>query len=527
MRLATATTAALLLVLCLPLTAGAELAAWFAPSASKIMRDAKPARTPAWDLAAARNEDEACQLVLLSDEALAGVRVTVSELGHTRGKGSLRAAMNKVEYVPIKKENTPYPDPLPPLTDLDLSPNQAQPVWITVRVPASAAPGTYKGTVRVQSSAKSVELPLTVRVWDFALPATPSCVTAFGMEAGHIATQHQVKRDSTELRKLYRKYYEFMLDRKCSPYSVGVDIDSELAMKYLSDPRVTSFMIPYSADDETLRKSIKRVVDAGLLGKSYFYPIDEPARPEQIDELGKIAQRVRGIEPNARIVVPFDKNPPFDAKARMTDLMFGKVNVWCPGSWLWDDANVWFPERGKDTSLGATMDARRKAGDALWWYVCCNPGRPYANFWVDQSAATHRILFWQQKMKGVQGILYWNVCWWEPNWGCPDPWKGLTTVTQINPNIYGDGSLIYPGKQVGVDGPVSSVRLEVIRDGIEDFEYLTLADSRIGAGASAKYISRLARSLVDFDEDPAKIEQVRRELGDAIEKATIDARKRL
>ena len=67
------------------------------------------------------------------------------------GKGSLRPTLFKVEYVPIEKEKIPYPDPLPPLTGpFDLQPKQAQPVWISVRVPKDAAPGVYRGTVKRQ-----------------------------------------------------------------------------------------------------------------------------------------------------------------------------------------------------------------------------------------------------------------------------------------------------------------------------------------------------------------------------------------
>jgi hypothetical protein len=42
----------------------------------------------------------------------------------------------------------------------------------------------------------------------------------------------------------------------------------------------------------------------------------------------------------------------------------------------------------------------------------------------------------------------------------------------IGTGFYGDGSLLYPGKKVGIDGPVSSLRLEVLRDGLEAFDYL-------------------------------------------------------
>ena len=50
--------------------------------------------------------------------------------------------------------------------------------------------------------------------------------------------------------------------------------------------------------------------------------------------------------------------------------------------------------------------------------------------------------------------------------------------------LNGEGSLIYPGSGVkentgqrNVDGPVSSIRFELLREGIEDYEYLWLLSS--------------------------------------------------
>ena len=118
-------------------------------------------------------------------------------------------------------------------------------------------------------------------------------------------------------------------------------------------------------------------------------------------------------------------------------------------------------------------------GDRLWWYVCCGPGEPYNNFFVTMPALSHRVLFWQQKREKIEGLLYWETAWWNPA-NVKDPWTDMATVKEINRNLRGDGSLFYPGKQVGVDGPVSSQRLEMVRDGLEDFDYLTLANAFLG-----------------------------------------------
>jgi hypothetical protein len=97
----------------------------------------------------------------------------------------------------------------------------------------------------------------------------------------------------------------------------------------------------------------------------------------------------------------------------------------------------------------------------------------------------------------------------------------------LEPRKCGDGMLLYPGNKVGIDGPVGSLRLEVLRDGLEDFDYLALADQRLGPDASRPFIARIARTLTDYERDPLKLEAVRRALGAALEKATAEKRKAL
>jgi predicted Zn-dependent protease len=492
-------------------TAFADITAWFAPSAFKVMRDARPSdRSPLrWELAAARNEVEACQLVLLADEPVRGLTVTVSDL---RGvKGALRPELFEVRYVPCGKEKILYPDPLPPLKGpLDLGPGRAQPVWISVKVPKDTAPGTYSGRMTARAGAWRREFPLSIKVWDFAVPDTPASRTAFGISYEMAADFERVKLDSAEGKALRRRYYEFLLDHRCSPYLLPVDLMSEEAVPYLDDPRMTSFLIPIgSRTDDDLRALIGHLKNGGWFAKSYFYEIDEPITKASFDALAAYSDRLRKIEPACRAVAPFWGNPDWDASLRTKDVLLGRINIWCP-HYLYLDG---FP------GTREFLKSRKKAGDEYWWYICNNPRRSMNNIQIDMPAVPHRVLFWQQKREGIQGFLFWGVNYWNKQY-IDDPWKNQDT---LGDDLYGDGSLIYPGAEVGVDGPVGSLRLEVIRDGLEDFDYFTLADEWLGPEASAAFVNRIARSLTDFDEDPLKLEQVRRELGAALERTSRNA----
>jgi hypothetical protein len=493
----------------------AGVTAWFTPSAWKVMRDERPAARPPlrWELTAARNEVEGCQLALFSTKLVKDATVTVSSL--VGKKGRLEASLFKVGYVPCRKEKILYPDPLAPLNGpFDLQPGQAQPVWISVRVPKDAAPGVYRGKLKARAGAWSAEFPLSIRVWDFALPDAPACQTAFGISYDMAAEFEGVKLGSAEGKVMAKRYYEFMLDHRCSPNLLPIDLTSREAIPYLKDPRMTSFLIPTGGKtDDDLRALVGYLQAGGWFAKSYFYEVDEPITKKSFDALVAYTDRLRRIEPRYRAVTPFWGNPDWDPKLKATDVMLGRVNIWCP-HYLYLDG---FP------GAREFLKVRRNAGEAYWWYICNNPRRSMNNIQIDMPALPHRILFWQQKREGIQGFLFWAINYWNRQF-IHDPWQDQDT---LGDDLYGDGSLVYPGAKIGVPGPVGSLRMEVIRDGIEDFDALTLADDWLGPEASMTYVTRIARSLKDFEEDPVKFEAVRRELGAALEAAAVKARKKL
>jgi len=64
--------------------------------------------------------------------------------------------------------------------------------------------------------------------------------------------------------------------------------------------------------------------------------------------------------------------------------------------------------------------------------------------------------------------LYWSVNWWLK----VDPFENANN-TRWKQN--GNGLLFYPGKE----GPIASLRLEIFRDGMEDYEYIQLLMQRL------------------------------------------------
>ena len=75
----------------------------------------------------------------------------------------------------------------------------------------------------------------------------------------------------------------------------------------------------------------------------------------------------------------------------------------------------------------------------------------------------------------------------------------------------GDGYLIYPGKPIGHDGPVASIRLKQVREGITDHSYLSFLQRLIRKAESegrevpdARMALQQALDIVDIPSEGIK-----------------------
>jgi hypothetical protein len=468
----------------------ADYQIWFQNSTVKVFQDDPPGGTAGVRLTAARQETESFQVVIRAGaEPLRKVAVQVSDLRQETG-ARLSAdclALFRVAYVFLPARNRNHPDALPPFTPCDVPAGQNQPVWIDLAVPREAAPGIYRGTVTVQPAglpAKTGTIELTV--WRFALPEVPCSRTAFGVNEEAIAAAHGVAPGSAAHQRLKRAYYELLVAHRAVPYSLPVPLESAEAAQYLDDPRVTAFCVPYTDDAAALSRLAAFLRAKGWLRKAYLYLVDEPFTKEHYELLRERATRVHAADPGFRIVVPYFREPTFAAEGGAHGLLTGLCDIWCP--------KVNFYQEG-------FLSARRQLGEEVWWYVCWEPGAPYANLYVDMAGVDHRALFWQQAHYQVQGFLYWNTTYWNPQAGSTDPWTDMATVKDLSPTVYGDGSLLYPGAKVGVDGPVASIRLKLIREGLEDVEYLRLLEARDGQDAVRAVTGKIVQGLDAYSRD--------------------------
>merc|ERR1719409_92367 len=157
-----------------------------------------------------------------------------------------------------------------------------------------------------------------------------------------------------------------------------------------------------------------------------------------------------------------------------------------------------------------------------WGYHCIEPaGEEYLNTFIERPLIEERLLFWLAASRRYQGWLYWADNLWRscPQAPWPSPPKHVLSfanathpaLTNFDPANYiwckdpdrlydifanGDGYFVYPGPA----GPIPSVRLEAIRDGLEDWE-----------------LFEMVKSPLSEDDGPARVREL---VGEAVSSPT-------
>jgi hypothetical protein len=86
----------------------------------------------------------------------------------------------------------------------------------------------------------------------------------------------------------------------------------------------------------------------------------------------------------------------------------------------------------------------------------------------------------------------------------------------------GDGNLFYPGlpelPNIEAHQPITSLRMKLLREGIEDYEYLVLFERSLGSEAAVEMAASVTKKSTWWERDLSEILSVRHSLAEAIEK---------
>lgn len=405
-----------------------------------------------------------------------------------------RVSVQAVGYVEVLKANYVrdrdgwWPDPLLPLDwpgsgRAGLGPaarafaalGETQPLWVTVRCPAGQRPGLYRGAVTLRPAGlPECRVPLTVQVRAFSLPARPRLKTAFAFFEGEYRNYY--RRPMTLEQR--RAAEAFLLDHRLNP----MNLYTPFAWPPLEDlpglrqRGLNAYCLGYCPDTVAkfgdllyyryLRDYRDWLATAGADRDAWLYGYDEPHCRPDWEQLKGVIREVYSL---VEAVAP---GLPRASTTAIVPELFGAVNLWVPQTMQVVRADT----------LG-----RRKAGDQVWTYVACTPPHPFANYFIEYPALDQRLLGWQTWQERCTGFLYYATNLWRPNYEAPaaaavapegkvaEPLRWPDRPWNPRPEkdfaFNGDGLLVYPHP----DGSLlSTVRLEAIGDGFEDYDYLCL-----------------------------------------------------
>lgn len=529
------------------------------------------------NLKGARNEFESFQLIITADSgALSGVDVNVGELRDDHG--NVIAASNimiyKEGYINVTTVSTiqgatgEWPDALIPKKDAyagevrnafptAVGAGRNQPVWIEIYIPPTASAGVYTGSATVTATGQNpVVVPIQLTVWDFTLPSTSTLKSAHSVDyhlvpVGHGLGAYTAPPSAAHLKlvKLYAKanlLHRLTTDYLPAPHQMGGTLSNgvtnwgsfdtafaglingteALPGGRLPGAKFTSYRMSVYAHETDL--PFMRDIAAHAKAKGWFdrlfqYTLDEPSTSAHWTTIKTRANALHQADPALRSLVTTSiQNATTNGVATLIDLFVPTIRFM--------DNKPYGREPGGEVPGGAGTigNQRSKYPAETWWYQACGShgcgmvgGGQYdpegyhldwPAYMIDLPAMFSRIMEWQSFKYNIQGELYYDMVY---AFGQRDPWVG-----QYDFGGNGDGTLYYPGKPSKIGGtthiPIESIRLKLLREGMEDYEYMNLLKSLGEEAYANQQVARVVTNTYTWTKDPLLLYDAREKMAGQI-----------
>ncbi|MDI6827712.1 MAG: DUF6067 family protein, partial [Armatimonadota bacterium] len=509
------------------------LKVWAADPLIKILPDTPASEYPAvLKVEAVRNEYESAQLVVTPDKDIKNLTVKICRLSGP-SKVIPRVEAHFIGYAHIDKgtpETPPeylitqapadIPDVLLEAKSISAKASRNQPIWFTVYVPKNCEAGVYKGEVTVEADSITANVPIEIKVYPITLPDERTLYLTNWFSPGNIAKFHGLEMWSEPYWKMLEAYARCMAEHRQNV--VITPIMDLIIVRYDSSGNRTLDFSRFDRWVELFKKAgVIGIIEGGHLGGrseweatdfnaslpmtynadgsikpnpqikttseeerqflSWFMPAlqkhleekgwidiyvqhlaDEPI-PANAESYKKLASWVREFAPKLRII-----------DACMANEIAGAIDIWVPLPQHFESHTKFFRER-------------QALGEEVWFYTCLTPKGKYMNRLLDFQLIRTRLLHWLNFKYCLTGYLHWGFNFWRG-----DPY----TDWQSDWLPPGDSHIVYPGKR----GPLSSIRLEALRDGVEDYELLKLLEKRHPRKAR-QICNSVVRTMTDYTLD--------------------------
>jgi hypothetical protein len=403
-----------------------------------------------------------------------------------------------------------------------------QPLWLQVSVPYGTPAGTYTGSVQVVADGNSTSVPIAVTVSAVTLPKTNqvsgSLLTAFNFSPQSYGAKVNALYGTAPQTSL-SELFSFFASYRLSPNNWGYG-NPRRPSGYTSDRRWwldKSAQMVSAAGEPSQFASMWIPVSNQRWSPSTYVGGVSPYKPQR---WCKYLRSVHGFWQKHGWLSSYpylwgmDEPGPtsfrtVEKQAEAAHSCFGGSHVIVTGRptaqnrFLWnggkDDVDDWVvlasryygkytnPALSRRGISHATQNLKpineaRRRGKQIWAYTYDSASHSTPGFTATEPLSDPRLFVDWTALEGITGLLY---------------GQGTTTYpTKGNPLVSDDkgkGSyvLVYPGR----NGPIASARLEVLREGVEDWEILNVVRQKHGDVA----VRRLLAGLFSTTSGGAKL----------------------
>jgi hypothetical protein len=523
----------------------------------KVFKTASVTGTGGAALMGARNEFVSFQIVLTGGQNGVSVSTGTPLTGRAGTIPNANITIYREDYVTTAQPSAAgryvgaWPDILIPTVDrlygqvrrafpVDIPSGQNRVAFVDVLIPRDQPAGGYDGSLVVSNgSGGNAMVPVHLDVRDFTLPSTSSLRSLFSMgwNTGCVALYGNCDAWASEanLQRAWRTNYDFA--------RLALDNRMTIANSQFQPPtssgeinHFTAFTLPLINGTAATQLPGARLttvdVDTGYLSTwrslaqgNGFTDRALVYDANTCDELGTNStdwNRCRSAVTRYKATWP--------ALPNVMTATIDEVNTYDP-TYAITDALVPVVDHMDDVSGLYAGDQHAKystflvkPGKQVWLYTSCDVSgcgganetdtkfaHPWVDYTIDTQAAQNRAMGWLDYVYSATGELYYSTT------------EQLTTArtNQWGFGGNGDGTLYYPGTTARIGGttpiPLESLRMKMIRNGYQDYEYLRLATTA-GHGTEALSIAKSTYpSVHDAGPSPAAIDTARAQLADLID----------
>lgn len=490
-----------------------EARIWSAGSTAKILQDKQYTNSSEgrYKVDVFRNETEGAQVLFTPESDIKEYLFEVSDLYTAQGDKleKERLKVFHLKYIEIYQSSYLltselgwYPDAmLPYATAVKFAENTVkagnnQALWIEVTPPETQAAGKYTGTFKLTLDGTVFTVPAEVEVYDYTLTSASHTKSSFAIDQYWGTLGAMVAGELDTSWEMYEKYVDSLMQYRLNPIRLPAafdDVDGfvEKLLKYYDNPLFTHYNIPYvqkfdndyndaGIDYDLHKVYLKRLaaesvrLNCNLLEKAgtYFEMIDEAVLNGLVNRANNLLNKVIAFHGTVADELESELDTSPELKAAIVNSVRNMRHKFVDEytADLTADA-MYVPQTYEYNS--EVSRAKYSHNDEKWWYTVASKGLSPA-YQIDDDFLGPRVMSWMQYEYGVVGNLYWsttinsNITTKVP---LADYYTEALRMGGTNA-LNGCGFLFYPGKPYDIEGPVASLRLAAIRDGLEEYELL-------------------------------------------------------